>query len=65
MPKRRLVFLVDICSYYSHSIVETTDDSGAEAISVGVVSPGKMMIQLGSSVYMILGTDRLIDDERL
>ena len=46
-------------------VLTGTDDSGAEAISVGVVSPGKMMIQLGSSVYMILGTDRLIDDERL
>ena len=46
-------------------VLTGTDDSGAEAISVGVVSPGKMMIQLGSSVYMILGTKGLIDDERL
>ena len=46
-------------------VLTGTDDSGAEAISVGVVSPGKMMIQLGSSVYMILGTSKLIDDERL
>lgn len=46
-------------------VLTGTDDSGAEAISVGVVSPGKMMIQLGSSVYMILGTSELIDDERL
>ncbi len=46
-------------------VLTGTDDSGAEAISVGVVSPGKMMIQLGSSVYMILGTEKLIDDERL
>ena len=46
-------------------VLTGTDDSGAEAISVGVVSPGKMMIQLGSSVYMILGTKDLIDDERL
>ncbi len=42
-----------------------TDDSGAEAISCGVVESGKMMLQLGSSVYMILGTDTLVDDERL
>ena len=42
-----------------------TDDSGAEAISCGVVSPGQMMLQLGSSVYMILGTEGLVDDERL
>ncbi|MBQ6333818.1 MAG: FGGY-family carbohydrate kinase [Erysipelotrichaceae bacterium] len=46
-------------------VLTGTDDSGAEAISVGVVSPGKMMIQIGSSVYMILGTAKLIDDERL
>ncbi|MCR4632700.1 MAG: FGGY-family carbohydrate kinase [Erysipelotrichaceae bacterium] len=46
-------------------VLTGTDDSGAEAISVGVVSPGKMMVQLGSSVYMILGTEKLIDDERL
>ena len=42
-----------------------TDDSGAEAISCGVVQPGQMMLQLGSSVYMILGTEGLVDDERL
>lgn len=42
-----------------------TDDSGAEAISCGVVKPGQMMLQLGSSVYMILGTEGLVDDERL
>ena len=42
-----------------------TDDSGAEAISCGVVESGKMMLQLGSSVYMILGTDTLVDDEQL
>ena len=46
-------------------VITGTDDSGAEAISCGVVEPGKMMLQLGSSVYMILGTDRLIDDSRL
>lgn len=42
-----------------------TDDSGAEAISCGVVKPGQMMVQLGSSIYMILGTEGLVDDERL
>ena len=42
-----------------------TDDSGAEAISCGVVKPGQMMLQLGSSIYMILGTETLVDDERL
>ena len=46
-------------------VLTGTDDSGAEAISVGVVSPGKMMVQMGSSIYMILGTKELIDDDRL
>lgn len=46
-------------------VIVGTDDSGAEAISTGVVAPGKMMIQFGSSLYMILGTQELIDDDRL
>ena len=46
-------------------VITGTDDSGAEAISCGVVKPGQMMLQLGSSVYMILGTEGLVDDERL
>jgi xylulokinase len=46
-------------------VITGTDDSGAEAISSGVVKPGQMMLQLGSSVYMILGTETLVDDERL
>lgn len=46
-------------------VIVGTDDSGAEAISCGVVEPGKMMIQFGSSIYMILATEELIDDDRL
>lgn len=46
-------------------VLTGTDDSGAEAISIGVVAPGKMMIQFGSSIYMILGTKELVDDDRL
>lgn len=46
-------------------VIVGTDDSGAEAISTGIVVPGKMMIQFGSSIYMILGTKELVDDERL
>lgn len=46
-------------------VITGTDDSGAEAISIGIVSPGKMMIQFGSSIYMILGTKGLVDDDRL
>ncbi|MEG2930362.1 MAG: FGGY-family carbohydrate kinase [Ruthenibacterium sp.] len=46
-------------------VIAGTDDSGAEAISIGVVAPGKMMLQMGSSIYMILGTETLVDDEQL
>lgn len=46
-------------------VLTGTDDSGAEAVSIGIVAPGKMMIQFGSSIYMILGTKMLIDDDRL
>ncbi len=46
-------------------VITGTDDSGAEAISTGIVAPGQMFIQFGSSVYMILGTRTLVDDERL
>lgn len=46
-------------------VITGTDDSGAEAISIGIVTPGKMMIQFGSSIYMILATKDLVDDERL
>lgn len=46
-------------------VIVGTDDSGAEAISTGVVAAGKMMIQFGSSIYMILGTKGLVDDDRL
>lgn len=46
-------------------VIVGTDDSGAEAISAGVVEPGKMMLQFGSSIYMILATEDLVDDERL
>ena len=51
--------------YFNDGVIVGTDDSGAEAISTGVVAPGKMMIQFGSSIYMILGTKELVDDERL
>jgi len=46
-------------------VITGTDDSGAEAISCGVVSKGKMFIQFGSSIYMILCTDGLVSDEML
>lgn len=46
-------------------VIVGTDDSGAEAISTGVVQPGDMMIQIGSSVYMILCANRLVNDDRI
>jgi xylulokinase len=46
-------------------VIVGTDDSGAEAISTGVLQPGDMMLQFGSSIYMILCADRLVDDDRI
>ncbi len=46
-------------------VITGTDDSGAEAISCGVAEAGKMFLQIGSSIYMILCTNDLVDDERL
>lgn len=46
-------------------VIVGTDDSGAEAISSGVLQVGDMMLQMGSSVYMFLCTDRLVDDNRV
>ncbi len=46
-------------------VIVGTDDSGAEAISTGVLQPGDMMLQFGSSLYMILCTDRLVNDNRI
>lgn len=67
----------DIAGYITHEaaietglfegtpVITGTDDSGAEAISSGVVKPGKMMIQFGSSIYMILCTKNIVNDHRL
>lgn len=46
-------------------VIAGGDDSGAEAISCGVMTAGDMMVQMGSTIYMILCTDRLYDDDRL
>lgn len=46
-------------------VITGGDDSGAEAISCGVMTPGDMLIQMGSTVYMILCTEKFYDDERL
>ncbi len=46
-------------------VIVGTDDSGAEAISTGVLQPGDMMLQFGSSIYMILCASKLINDDRV
>lgn len=46
-------------------VITGTDDSGAEAISTGVFQPGDMMIQVGSTCYMIYCSDRLVLDDRI
>jgi xylulokinase len=46
-------------------VIVGTDDSGAEAISTGVLQPGNMMLQFGSSIYMILCADKLVNDDRI
>jgi xylulokinase len=46
-------------------VITGTDDSGAEAISTGVFQPGDMMLQLGSSCYLIYCSDRMVMDDRI
>lgn len=42
-----------------------TGDSTAEAISTGVLHPGDMMVQFGSSIFIYCCTDHLIYDNRV
>lgn len=46
-------------------VITGTGDSTAEAISIGVLNPGDMMIQLGSTMFMYCCTDQLILDHRV
>ncbi len=46
-------------------VLTGTGDSGAEAISSGLCLPGDIMIQLGSTAYMIYLSDRMIQEPRL
>jgi xylulokinase len=46
-------------------VLTGTGDSGAEAISSGLCQPGDMMIQLGSTGYMIYLSDKKIEEPRL
>jgi xylulokinase len=42
-----------------------TVDAAAEALSVGVVEPGDMMIMYGTTMFFILVTDRPVPDPRM
>lgn len=46
-------------------VLTGTGDSGAEAISTGVFQPGDLMVQLGSTCYLVYLADRLIQDTRV
>jgi len=46
-------------------VITGTDDAAAEALSTGVLSPGDVMIMLGSSMYLICVVDRPCGDARL
>lgn len=46
-------------------VLTGTIDAAAEAISVGVVSPGEMMIMYGSTIFIIMPTEQRIADARL
>lgn len=43
-------------------VLTGTGDSGAEAISSGLCQPGDLMIQLGSTGYLIYLSDKMIDE---
>ncbi|MCI8464330.1 MAG: FGGY-family carbohydrate kinase [Lachnospiraceae bacterium] len=46
-------------------VIAGADDSGAEAISTGILEQGDMMIQIGSSLYLIGLCDRIVKDPRI
>ncbi|MGB8816637.1 MAG: FGGY-family carbohydrate kinase [Rhizobiaceae bacterium] len=46
-------------------VIAGTIDAAAEALSVGVVSPGDMMIMYGSTIFTIMLAERRIRDGRL
>ncbi|MEZ4862043.1 MAG: FGGY-family carbohydrate kinase [Caldilineaceae bacterium] len=46
-------------------VVIGSTDAAAEALSVGVTSPGQMMLMYGSTVFMILVVEKPTVDERL
>lgn len=46
-------------------VIAGTIDAAAEAVSVGVVGPGQMMLMYGTTLFMIEVLDRRITDQRL
>ncbi len=47
------------------AVITGTGDSTAEAISVGVLDPGDMMLQFGSTLFIYCCTDHLVRDDRV
>ena len=46
-------------------VIAGTIDAAAEAVSVGVLSPGKLMLMYGSTIFIILITGERVRDPRL
>jgi len=46
-------------------VITGTGDSTAEAISVGVLEAGDMMLQFGSTLFIYCATDHLVEDDRI
>ena len=46
-------------------VLTGTIDAAAEAISVGVLSPGEMMMMYGSTIFIIMPTETRVADPRL
>ena len=46
-------------------VLTGTGDSGAEAISAGVFQPGDIMVQIGSTCFLIYYTDHMLSDPRI
>jgi len=47
------------------NVITGTGDSTAEAVSAGVLHPGDLMLQFGSTLFLYCCTDRLIQDDRV
>lgn len=46
-------------------VIAGTIDAAAEALSVGVSRPGEMMLMYGSTIFVILVTEKAVSDSRL